>query len=77
VGDVLVSSKYFVTERLSIDGSARREARPGQVAIVIEGSGQVCGQPAKAGEAWLVPPQFDVQGKLILLTASPPKEPGA
>jgi mannose-6-phosphate isomerase len=54
---VLVSCEYFVTERLSLSDSAiQLLAGDGdQILIVIEGYGQMDGQPIKGGEVWTLP----------------------
>jgi mannose-6-phosphate isomerase len=76
-GDVLVSCDYFVTERLRVDQPTRYEPVRGrfQMLIAIEGSGLICGQPTKAGDAWYVPPNaegFDLTGQIVYLRTAAP-----
>ena len=46
---VLVSCPFFTTEKVRVDGKVSRDAR---MIVVLEGSLQIGGQPARAGEVW-------------------------
>jgi mannose-6-phosphate isomerase len=69
---VLISCEYFVTERLSLSDSAIRlpAADHNRILIVVEGYGQMDGQPIKAGEVWTLPPTtspVELRGRARLL----------
>ncbi|HEY4364188.1 MAG TPA: class I mannose-6-phosphate isomerase [Bryobacteraceae bacterium] len=71
-GDVLVSCSHFTVKRYRVEDCLRLDPPP-QILIAIEGQGECCGQPLRAGEAWYAPlgsPALDLRGHLTLLGAS-------
>jgi mannose-6-phosphate isomerase len=66
-GDVLVYCKHFRACRVT---SPRRLDGEQQIAIVIEGSGMIGNDAAKAGEVWIVDTAVDLTGAMTLLLAN-------
>ena len=67
---VLVSCEYFTTEKLRVNGSVRHTPDGAELWIVLEGSGQIAGQPTRPGEVWHAPAGstgFELAGDLGLL----------
>jgi mannose-6-phosphate isomerase len=53
--EALVECEFFTTEKVSVKGSARRAPAPsGELWIVIDGAGELGGEPVRAGEVWQV-----------------------
>lgn len=74
-GEELVSCEYFRVGRREAGDARPFNLGPGGFAllIVIEGEGDLDGNPARAGQVWYAPPgtpPFGVNGKLTLLWAS-------
>jgi mannose-6-phosphate isomerase len=71
LGERLVSCEHFTTTRLEIDQPrCHHRSSGGEFLIVIEGQGEVDGQPSNAGDCWYVPagtPAFDLSGRMVLL----------
>ena len=72
---VLVSCPYFTTEKLRVNGSLRHTPARAELWIVLQGSGQIAGQPTRPGEVWHVPASatFDLTGDLSLLRCQGPQ----
>lgn len=69
---VLVECPYFTTARMSGDCTVAKHPH-NQSLIVIEGSGNVGSEPARAGDVFLLPAgeSADVRGNLTLLVTHP------
>ncbi|MEP7352242.1 MAG: class I mannose-6-phosphate isomerase [Acidobacteriota bacterium] len=69
--ELLVQCPYFTTERHRIRGTTQFSAEAYERRIVVlDGSGQIGGNPVKAGEVWRVDggtQGFDVSGELTVL----------
>ncbi len=73
----LVVCEHFVTKRFRVDEATLYHRITGQFALLIavEGTGQVDGQPAKAGDVWYIPPDarpFELTGPMVFLETSTP-----
>jgi mannose-6-phosphate isomerase len=68
-GDHLVRCEYFDTSRLAIDGDA--EVSAGMIAL-LEGEGEIDGQPCQGGEVWRLFDTVKVKGRLQTLITSVP-----
>jgi mannose-6-phosphate isomerase len=51
---VLVSCRFFTTEKLRVDGKARCEA--GRMIVMLAGNLTIAGQLARAGDVWYAEP---------------------
>jgi mannose-6-phosphate isomerase len=62
--DLLVRSRYFVTEAICLQPGASfaPSAEHCQILIVIEGRGSIGGQPIDVGEVWYLPGEVDGSG---------------
>jgi mannose-6-phosphate isomerase len=68
---VLVSCPFFTTEKVRVDGPLRIEA--GRTIILLDGSLNIGGQAARAGEAWYAEPgtgTIDMTGHATVLLTS-------
>ena len=55
--ELLVRSKYFVTESIRLQAGQSHQSMPRwcQLWICVKGSGTIEGEPIKPGEVWLLP----------------------
>ena len=68
---VLVSCKYFTTEKLRIAGRLQCEpSGPGNMIAVLEGTLEIGGQPAVAGQVWFGTTPFELSGHATILRTS-------
>jgi mannose-6-phosphate isomerase len=79
LGNKLLSCKHFAAECLTVDRPADFQpfADRAQLLIVIEGDGEIEGQPVQAGEVWHVlptPDRLKVSGNLRFLRVFTPGE---
>ena len=75
-GSVLVECPYFVTERIKVDHPLTLPGSPDQMTdqtiILIEGEGEIDGEPTRAGEVWRSTDDVQVSGNLTLLRVTVP-----
>jgi mannose-6-phosphate isomerase len=71
-GNSLVSCDYFKVDRLRITSLQQHHPPSGrsQMLIVVEGSGEIDGDAAKAGEAWMIDDNVKLSGTMTILTAA-------